>query len=60
MMTVQAAFERMEPKAGKIHPDWAAAPVQRCQDTQEFHHFSRCHRRGASFLIQFFQAAMQK
>ena len=24
MMTLQAAIERMQPKAGKIHPGWAA------------------------------------
>ena len=59
-MTVQAAFEGMQPKAGKIHPYWAAAPVQRCQDTQEFRRVSRCHPRGASFLIQLFQAAVPK
>ena len=59
-MPLHAAFERMEPKAGKIHSVWAAAPIQRCQDTPEFRHVSRCRAGGAFFLTEFFQAAMQK
>ena len=60
MMTLPAALERMQPKAGKIHTVWATAPIQRCQDTPEFRHVSRCYAGGVSFLIQFFQAAMPK
>ena len=35
-MTLFAAFERMQSKARNIHPLWAAAPIQRGQDAEEF------------------------
>ena len=36
MVTLQAALERMKPKAGNVHSIGAAAAVQRGQYAQEF------------------------
>ena len=51
MMPLHATFERMEPKAGEIHSDRAAATVQNRQDTQEFRHISLRDPRGVPLLI---------
>ena len=45
MMTLPAAFERMQSKAGNVHPLWAAAPVQRGQDAQGFRNVILRHPR---------------
>ena len=38
MVTLHAPLEKMQTKAGKVHALGAAAPVQCCQDAQEFRH----------------------
>ena len=36
-----ASFERVQPKTGKVQTFRTAAPVQRCQNAQEFRNVAR-------------------
>ena len=58
VVSPHAALERMQPKAGNIHPFRACAPVQGGQNSEEFPDVLLCNLRRTPLLVEFFQAAM--
>ena len=60
MAPLQAALERMQTKAGDIHPFRAGTAVEGCKDAEEFGDAPPRNLGGSSLLIGFSQAAMPK